>query len=80
MDKDLFHVVTPSPIAGWIVIGGKLHRVPADTLQVISLRATGAAHANGARFGEVVYQRKIAPGEPIYQRRISKEGARYGQA
>ena len=60
MNKDLFHVVTPAPVAGYIVIGGKLRLVPANTMQVISLRATGAKHAHGAKFGEVVYSREVS--------------------
>lgn len=61
MNKDLFHVVAPSRAPGHIVIGGRLHHVPANTYQVISLRATGARHAAGARFGEVVYERRDVP-------------------
>lgn len=60
-NKDLYHVVTPSPAPGHVVIGGRLHWVPARTYQVISLRATGARHAAGARFGAVVYERREVP-------------------
>ena len=63
MNKDLFQVVRPAPVGGHIVIGGRVHWVPAATYQVISLRATGATHAAGARFGEVVYTRPAMPGE-----------------
>lgn len=56
MNKDLFHVVRPASVAGYIEVGGRLHLVPANMLQIISLRATGALHAKGAKFGEVVYE------------------------
>lgn len=56
VNKDLFHVVRPASVASFIVIGGQLRIIPANTLQVISLRATGARHADGAKFGEVVYE------------------------
>ncbi len=63
MDKDLFHVVRPAPVRAPIVIGGHLHWVPANTYQVISLRATGARAACGVPFGTVVYERPALPGE-----------------